>query len=255
MTVTTTRDRTVLRARLRRHAALHLYELGDLDDFFWPHTTWFVDGEGVALLYTPPGTAVLLAFAADDELAPLAALVDEIRDQLPAELYAHVSPPIVPVLARRYEVSSGGVHDKMALADRSRLGDGGGASQLGPGDVDELVAFYARCYPGNWFDPRMLETRQYFAIREAGALVAAAGIHVYSATERVAALGNIATAPEQRRRGLAARVTSALCRSLLASVDQIGLNVKATNDAAISCYKQLGFVRVAAYEELALRRR
>lgn len=33
--------------------ALHVYELGDLDDFFWPSTAWYANPnpQAVALLY------------------------------------------------------------------------------------------------------------------------------------------------------------------------------------------------------------
>lgn len=127
--------------------------------------------------------------------------------------------------------------------------DRAGIDRLGPEQRDELLAFYERAYPGNWFDPRMLLVGHYFARREAGRIVAAGGVHVYSAQERVAALGNIAVLPEARGRGLARQVTAAVCRSLLDTTDHIGLNVRTDNAAAIACYSRLGFVRVATYEE------
>jgi GNAT superfamily N-acetyltransferase len=34
-------DRETIGAFLRRNAPLHLYALGDLDDFFWPSTLWY----------------------------------------------------------------------------------------------------------------------------------------------------------------------------------------------------------------------
>jgi len=254
--MTTTRDRDRIRTWLRRDAPLHLYELGDLDEFFWPHTTWFVGEDALALLYTPPQLAVLVAFAREAERPAMAALLASIRDELPAPLYAHLSPGLVGALAPRYVPASRDTYLRMVLGDRDRVRavDTTAVAQLGPADRDELAAFYARAYPGNWFDPRMLETRQYFAIRIAGALAAVAGIHVYSASERVAALGNIATAPEHRRHGLAAKVTARLCESLLETVDAIGLNVSAANRAALACYERLGFVSVATFEEIALVR-
>jgi len=75
---------------------------------------------------------------------------------------------------------------------------------------------------------------QYFGICDGEDVVCVAGIHVYSAEQRVAALGNIATATTHRRRGLARRATARLCQSLLESVDVIGLNVKADNHGAIA---------------------
>ena len=111
------------------------------------------------------------------------------------------------------------------------------------------MAFYSHSYPDNWYDPRMLETGYYVGIRREGKLVCAAGVHVYSSTYRVAALGNIATDPALRGQGLAQRATAQLCRALLTTVDTIGLNVKADNAAAIACSRKLGFEVAAEYEE------
>ncbi len=65
----------------------------------------------------------------------------------------------------------------------------------------------------------------------------------------MAALGNIATDPALRGQGLAHRATAQLCHTLLATVETIGLNVKADNAAAIACYRKLGFDVAAEYEE------
>jgi predicted GNAT family acetyltransferase len=101
----------------------------------------------------------------------------------------------------------------------------------------------------------MLETDQYFGIREAGCLVSVAGIHVYSSEYKVAALGNIATAPSFRNKGYGRQVTAKTCQSLLKNVCHVGLDVKADNDTAISCYKRLGFEVVASYGEYMVERK
>ena len=66
---------------------------------------------------------------------------------------------------------------------------------------------------------------------------------------KVASLGNIATHPDFRRKGYGKKTTAQLCRSLLNSVEHIGLNVKTDNLSAIKCYEKLGFEIVAVYEE------
>ena len=35
------RDKHVIERFFRNQADLHVYSLGDLDDFFWPYTTWY----------------------------------------------------------------------------------------------------------------------------------------------------------------------------------------------------------------------
>jgi len=239
-------DKARLRELLGVERDLHIYELGDLDDFFWPRTRWFVRGGAVVLLYDAPGLPVVVGLGGDPELPGLLAA---LQGTLPARVYAHLSPGLAAAFAPRFGDQPHGAFAKYALA-RPALGpDDPGCARLGPGDRAELEAFYAAAYPGNWFDPRMLETGQYVALRQAGAIVAAGGVHVYSPAEGVAALGNIAVAPDRRGAGLGRRVTAAVCRSLRASVARIGLNVRADNAAAIACYQRLGFRFVAPYEE------
>jgi predicted GNAT family acetyltransferase len=71
----------------------------------------------------------------------------------------------------------------------------------------------------------------------------------------VAALGNVATLPEARGRGLATAACARLCRVLLEDgIETIGLNVQAENDAAVRAYTKLGFRVVAPYVEVTLAR-
>ena len=99
----------------------------------------------------------------------------------------------------------------------------------------------------------MLETNQYFGIMEDNRLASIAGIHVYSPEYRVAALGNTTTLPSQRNKGYARRVTARLCQSLMDEGMDVGLNVKADNKTAVSCYERVGFKVVATYEEFMVQ--
>ncbi|GIV99316.1 GNAT family N-acetyltransferase [Roseiflexus sp.] len=255
-------DKRTIETYLRRNPALHVYELGDLDDFFWSRTIWYGLQEGdyiqaLALLYTGGDLPVLLAMAPPPATA-LAALLAQAMPLLPPHFYAHLSPEARDALTSHYILEPHGPHLKMTLTNPDRLAgiDTSAVERLTSAATDELQAFYARSYPGNWFDPRMLETGQYFGVRDAnGALLSVAGVHVYSTEQRVAALGNITTLPSARSRGLATMATAALCRSLLRTVDLIGLNVRADNTAAIACYRRLGFDVVAEYEEHLLHYR
>lgn len=252
-------DRAALETFLRRDAALHLYALGDLDDFFWSFTTWHgLEENGalvaVTLLYGASDPPTLLALSG----APFEPMRELLRRiELPRRLYAHVTPACLAPLADRFHVASNGPHLKMAWRDPARLLgiDTSATVALGETDCDEVQAFYDTSHPGNWFEPRMLATGCYRGLREQGQLACVAGVHVYSPRLRVAALGNIATRPESRGRGLATTVTASVCAALQPIVDLIGLNVKADNVSALACYRRLGFEPVAAYEECVLTAR
>ena len=262
MTVVGLRDRAAIAEFCRRRPAVHAYELGDLDDFFWPHTRWLgwrPDGrlEQVALLYDEPDPPVLLALA-DEPEDGMRDLLRHIAPDLPARIYAHVSPGVVDALApERVPVSPPMAHCKLGLADPARLEahDTAGATLLSSSDLGEVERFYTDAYPGTWFQARMLETGRYVGIRRGGRLACVAGVHVWSPTWRVATLGNVATLPELRGSGLATGACARLCRVLLEDgIDVISLNVRADNAAAIRAYEKLGFVHAADYVEVSLAR-
>ncbi|MDG4810141.1 GNAT family N-acetyltransferase [Micromonospora sp. WMMD1120] len=256
MVVRAEHDRAVLARLLGRDPVLHAYQLGDLDDFFWPYTSWFRRGEQVVLLYHGADPPTLLAFAAPADTAALRVLLARVAPVLPARLYAHLSPGLVDAVTGVFGVDAGGRHHRMALTDPGRLaGVTPAGVPLGSADLPALRELYARAYPGNWFDERMLDTGQYLGVREGGQLVAVAGVHVYSPAYRVAALGNVTTRPGWRGRGLGAAVVAALCVRLRESVTHVTLNVKADNVAAVRLYERVGFTRVADYDEWTLTAR
>lgn len=244
---------------LKEDMVLHLYSIGDLDDFFWPRTQWFglLDGDRlrqVCLLYMGHDMPILLALARD--IQPMATLLEEIKPYLPPRFYAHFSPRLEDKFSPGHQLEDHGLHYKMALRDRSRLPDETHPSvtRISEFQLQAVRAFYQRSYPENWFDPRMLETHQYFGVQKEGSFLSVGGVHVFSPRYDVAALGNIATHPEHRNQGLASMVTAQLCRSLSQEVDHIGLNVKADNLAAIHCYRKLGFEKVACYHEFTIHK-
>jgi ribosomal protein S18 acetylase RimI-like enzyme len=252
-------DKDRIEAFLRRNTLLWIYELGDLDERFWPHTTWYalIDGDDVkaaALVYTGLSEPTLLAMGDDTEYPLVEQLLQSILPYLPRSFYGHVSPGLAPALTNGYRVTSHGAHSKMALMDASRLNevDTSAVVTLATADADELMTFYDQSYPGHWFEPSMLATGQYVGVRDGGGLVSVAGVHVYSPRYKVAALGNITTHPARRRNGYAQAATAGLCRNLLNTVDHVGLNVKADNHAAIACYRKLGFDIIGAYEECSV---
>lgn len=258
MTVTCLHHKEEIEKFLCQDIFLYLYNLGDLDDFFWPYTTWYALKDQariqqLALLYTQTSLPVLLGLAREPTHL-MEQLLREIIHLLPRRFYAHLSGTAVQVLKDEYQVRSHGLHYKMALTDTSQLlqVDTSAATPLSSANERELADFYRLSYPGNWFEPRMLATGYYYGIRQRQDLVAVAGVHVYSQPYKVAALGNIAVHPQFRSQGFGKIICAKVCQTLLSTVQHIGLNVKADNIAAIRCYEKLGFEPIATYEEYSL---
>ncbi len=260
MNVQHLKNRPKIEAFLRHSPELHIYSLGDLDDFFWPYTTWYGWEEGgelkeIAMIYMSRTLPTLVGISQEPEL--MHRLLGEIIPLLPELFYAHLSQGAEHAFSWTHVLESHGLHYKMALRDTAcvRDIDCSAVAQLTVRDSVDLVRLYQESYPGNWFDLRALETGQYFGVRQDGRLVSVAGVHVYSERYAVAALGNIVTHPAYRRRGYARQVTARLCRSVLQKVEHVGLNVRANNDAAIACYAGLGFEIVAPYTEFTITKR
>lgn len=251
-------QKDAIEAFLQRDPFLHLYEIGDLDEFFWEHTTWYAlknvqSIQQLALLYTGSPLPVLIALTRENSEL-LEQLLRSLLHLLPRRFYAHFTCDIVRSLADDYHFHSHGLHYKMGLIDRAPVMtiNASEVTALSLSDCDELMELYRTSYPSNWFEPRMLETGQYYGIRREQRLVAVAGVHVYSPQYQIAALGNVTVHPKWRQQGLGTLVCARLCQALIPIIKYIGLNVKADNIHAIRCYERLGFQSIATYEELLL---
>ena len=251
-------DKKIIEQFLRKDTFLNIYGIGDLDDFFYPKTQWFAllsDNQirAILLIYNDIQFPVLLA------LNKLKLEVDyntigRLTKLIPKKFYAHLTADYKVLLNKFYESRSYGMLYKMGITNYSNINniDTSEAHQLNREDESEILNLYKISYPNNWFNSRMLDTHQYYGIKKDNKLISIAGVHVYSKEFRVAALGNIATHPDYRNRGLAKIVVSKLCKSLLKNTDHIGLNVHKENNSAINCYKSLGFMITGEYEECML---
>lgn len=258
MKAVTLHEKTEIEQFLRRHTYLHLYPLGDLDDFFWPYTTWYAlkNTQGIqqlVLLYGGLDLPILLGIVEDDNVAldNMRSLLQAIIPLLPRRFYALLSRDVAIVFANGYQTVPHGKHYKMALLHQENLKttDISTVVTLTPSDLPALQSLYRIGYPGNWFDAHLLQTGCYFGIWRGSNLVSAAGVHVYSARYKIAVLGNVATHPDARGHGLATAVCAKLCAWLSPTTEHIGLNVKADNTSAIACYQKPGFERLAEYHE------
>lgn len=251
------KDRSALEKYFRLDPYLHLYSLGDLDDFYWPRITCYGTQAGKVLknitpFYRGEGLPVLLAFGKLDQ-----DYIQQLQSRLPEQFYSHLSPGLIKQFSDTYQIEEHGDHFKMALTDTDPITrvNTKNTFRLDGKDLAAVSELYEESYPDNAFDPRMLASGQYIGIRHQGRLVSIAGIHTYSATYRVAALGNITTHPAYRGMGYGKAVTARLCQLLRGTVDFIGLHVKCDNLLAISLYKSLGFRISSVYGEFSLQKR
>jgi ribosomal protein S18 acetylase RimI-like enzyme len=257
MEIRKSRNKNEIYSFLSRNKRLNLYLIGDLDDFFWPHTTWYtalVNGkiEAVALLYSGMTPSTFLLFHEGDLSCPKE-LIRELLPELPEEFNVHLSPGLLEHFGMENIIKNYGRNCRMILVKPPEIITDEKIRRLERTDLKEIEQFYCLSYPGNWFDFRMLETGKYFGYFDQGILAGIAGIHVYSPGYSIAALGNIATHPDFRGRKIAYKLTSALCSDLWNDADTIGLNVSSANSAAIKCYENAGFEIRGYYDECFIR--
>jgi ribosomal protein S18 acetylase RimI-like enzyme len=238
---------------------LHIYGLGDLDDFYWPDTQYYGAKtrsglDQVALIYQGEGLPIFLALAAPGKFD--LDTIQQLQNILPDQFYAHLSPGLENHFRGSYMIEDHGRHFKMGLIDFSMITetDTNGTVTISSDDLEEVENLYQISYPDNSFDPRMLRTGQYVGYRKANQLLCIGGVHVYSPVYGVAALGNITTHPDFRNQGLARAVTARICSQLMERIKTIGLNVKSDNSAAVHLYQSLGFKISAKYGEFSLKK-
>lgn len=251
------KDRDFLYELLRRDIEQQLFLVGDLDDLYWEQTTWYClteagEPRALALRYESVPIPTVLLFDSgrfDQGLALLSA----IEDQLPLEYFAHLSPRLFGFFRPEQVVANYGLSIKMVARKTFDPEPDEHIRFLDSQDIGTIKELLTVAYPQNWFDERMVLTGKYVGYFDQERLVALAGIHIFSAAYKVAALGNIAVHPDFRGKGLATRVTRYLCHDLQHQVEVIGLNVRAENRAAISCYQKLGFEIVGDYVECRIK--
>lgn len=242
-----------------RHRPVHPYGLADLEEPYWSRSRWWRRGDAAVGLVGLPGGAdpIVYAVSAADPEGTLGLLAELGVADLP-EWFVITGPcGLAERLTPTHRAIWSSPHHKLHLVEPERLLEHEGrVEQLDREAAAEIAALLASDPDaGDFFYPHLLDSGHYRGIRDDGVLVAMAGVHVVSPRHGVAAIGNVATHPAYRRRGLARSLMSALARTLLEEVEVVGLNVAAHNVGALRLYESLGFEVVITYDEAELRRR
>lgn len=235
-----------------------VYALCDLEPPHAKFAEWRVaDKErALLLLYREFGAPVLFTFG------PPAAVAELLRDVREPELYLLIRPEHLPVVAESYAVTEPLVMWRMTLnAERfaaTKEHELPECVRLGPERFAVLEALYAdgadTGEAPDFFSRAQVELGVFYGAWEDGALVAAAGTHLYSEKLGLGAVGNVYVRRDRRGRGLGRAVTRAVTAALLhRGVHTIALNVRQDNAAAIRVYESLGYRRYCPfYEGLAV---
>ncbi len=264
MPIVTPTDTSEILQLLEKDPYLHIYSIGDLDERFRPFITWYgltANGKlsAVICIYRGGGLPAVMALNSNTEtgFAYMKELISGTSALLPECFVAHLSPGLEELFADTHDFESSVPHYKMALKQfpGPESPDTGNAVRLGRENIPQMLELYRESYPGNWFDPDMLELSRYYGISVNGRLISIAGTHVFSPEYAASAAGNITTHPDYRGKGYGTKVTAALCRALVSEGLRVGLNVKKENLSAVACYRKVGFEICAEYREISLRRR
>lgn len=248
---------------LRRDAALHLYQLGDLDEPYASRCCWWgaIDARGaleaVVMLYQAE-PATVLAMGRPKEKA-LAALLSAIAHDLPDHFHAHLSPEALDALRATHQLEQRIDDWRMALTSSAwRAHLDAQVVTLGPEHLEAVEALLSRSYASHFFREESLQMpgANTGIFTQEGVLVAMSSVHVWAPERGVVAIGSVATDPDHRNQGLATRVVAAACARFEAmQLPHVGLNVHQDNSAAIRCYERLGFTLAHPFHECVLRRK
>ena len=140
--VTEIKDKKQLEFHLRKNTPMNIYQIGDLDDFFFNYTKWYgLTEEGeirqIAMVYTGTGLPVLLSFC-DNNYGCFRELAVQIKDKLPREFYSHLSCGAETFFTDEYNYKSGGKHFKMSLTKKNfrDTAEDKNIRRIGPGDFE-----------------------------------------------------------------------------------------------------------------------
>jgi GNAT superfamily N-acetyltransferase len=215
--------------------------------------TWygFIEDKTVSdivLVYRGMSTPIVLALGLTPSIPQL---VQGILSKLPDRFICHYQKTLEPLFLssyRRITHAHGLKMDFQGLRPDLPVLRNQPCVQLTLDDEQPLQQLLQVASPSNAFQSRMLATKKFYGIKTGEDILSVAGVHVYSPTYRLAVIGNVATHPSMRKRGLATQCMVTLLKALEPDVDFIGLSMRADNDPAIALYQRMGFSIASTYE-------
>jgi ribosomal protein S18 acetylase RimI-like enzyme len=250
-------DKDEILAFLQRDRLYAAYAIGDLEPSLFAQCQWFGaeddgkmqalrlgSGQALALFFTGLNPPALFTMG---DTAGLAAILDSALQ--PERAYFTCRAEHLPVVEASYALDEVQRMLRMAVNPAGVRPVPGPTVKLDLSHLDALHQLY-RLGGGEAFAPYQLRDGVYYGVEADGQLVSVAGTHLVSPTYGVAAVGNVFTHPDHRRRGYATACTSHVVEELLAGSLDVVLNVNQKNVAAIGVYERLGFRRHCPFIEV-----
>ncbi|GJH25751.1 GNAT family N-acetyltransferase [Caballeronia novacaledonica] len=180
------------------------------------------------------------------DVAPFAAVASETPDAWralhallqPGEQVAMLSADTVAAIDILQAKRVGTIHQMVATQRFTQSIDDSDVINLGPADVDDMLALVQRTKPGP-FGKRTREMGHYIGIRERGELIAMAGERM--AIDGYVEISAVCVDERCRGRGLAGRLMNILRREIGLRGETPFLHVFSHNESAIALYERLGF--------------
>jgi len=205
--------------------------------------------QALALFFTGLQPPALFTMGDTDGVA---AILDSALQ--PKRAYFTCRAEHLPVVEAYYNLDKIEHMFRMAIAPADFRPFPGPTVKLNLSHLDALRQLY-RLGGGDAFAPYQLRDGIYYGVEINGQLVSAAGTHLVSPTFGVAAVGNIFTHPDHRRRGYATTCTSHVVEELLTQGLGVILNVNQQNAEAIGVYEKLGFHTYCPFIEVVGNRK
>jgi GNAT superfamily N-acetyltransferase len=258
---TTTRlaDKGEILAFLETDRGYAAYAIGDLEPALFADCTWAVAAqesrgelvrpEALVLHYRGLDPAALVLMGEPEGLRAIMA-----HTLAPERVYLTCRPETLDLARAFYAWDEITPMWRMVL-NRARfrpvldVPDQAILAPLRPAHIAQVNALFV-LGGGLAFSPAQVELGVFYGLLEEGMLAAVAGTHLVSTTYGVAAIGNVFTHPDFRRRGYGTLTTSAVTAELLRrGIQDVVLNVAQENAPALRIYERLGFERYCPFLE------
>jgi predicted GNAT family acetyltransferase len=180
------------------------------------------------------------------DVAPFAAVASETPNAWralhallqPGEQVAMLSADTVAAIDTLQAKRVGTIHQMVAMQRFTQSIDDSDVIDLGPADIDAMLALVQRTKPGP-FGKRTREMGRYIGVREQGELIAMAGERM--AIDGYVEISAVCVDERCRGRGLAGRLMNILRREIGLRGETPFLHVFSHNESAIALYERLGF--------------